>query len=236
MRERAAVADVQLARHRRRRRVDRVDLVAGLRAVEPVRPVCRPPLAPTALEPFDGRLVGNVAHVACRRVVGRSLSRRSSVHTVVAWRDRREHHVRRDLLAGDPSEPAPDCITDAVRAVRRRTTPSTDEWLLTRWADCVAVLRDPRWSSNPEHRGEPRRATGPRSRTSPTSDVRTLLFLDPPDHTRLRRLVSKAFTPRRIERLRAHVQRDHRRAAGTTSRPASRSTSWPRSRTRCRSS
>ena len=32
-----------------------------------------------------------------------------------------------------------------------------------------------------------------------------LLFLDPPDHTRLRRLVSKAFTPRSIEQLRPHV-------------------------------
>ena len=37
-------------------------------------------------------------------------------------------------------------------------------------------------------------------------NVRTLLFLDPPDHTRLRRLVSKAFTPRRIEQLREHVR------------------------------
>jgi cytochrome P450 len=35
--------------------------------------------------------------------------------------------------------------------------------------------------------------------------MKTLLFLDPPDHTRLRRLVSKAFTPRRIEQLRGHV-------------------------------
>jgi cytochrome P450 len=33
----------------------------------------------------------------------------------------------------------------------------------------------------------------------------TLLFLDPPDHTRLRRLVSKAFTPKRVEAMRDHV-------------------------------
>jgi cytochrome P450 len=38
------------------------------------------------------------------------------------------------------------------------------------------------------------------------ANVRTLLFLDPPDHTRLRRLVSKAFTPRRIEQLREHIE------------------------------
>ncbi|MGH9172362.1 MAG: cytochrome P450 [Acidimicrobiales bacterium] len=34
---------------------------------------------------------------------------------------------------------------------------------------------------------------------------RSLLFLNPPDHTRLRRLVSKAFTPRTVEKLRPHI-------------------------------
>ncbi len=80
-----------------------------------------------------------------------------------------------------------------------------DEFILTRWADCEAVLRDARWSSAPEHRGERLRG-GPQVQEFVESGVRTLLFLDPPDHTRLRRLVSKAFTPRRIEQLRAHVQ------------------------------
>lgn len=85
-------------------------------------------------------------------------------------------------------------------------SPEFDEWILTRWADCETVLRDPHWSSNPAHR---------RVSASPIDDirigmdevgVRTLLFLDPPDHTRLRRLVSKAFTPKTIERLRSHVR------------------------------
>ncbi|HEV3227504.1 MAG TPA: cytochrome P450 [Acidimicrobiales bacterium] len=80
-----------------------------------------------------------------------------------------------------------------------------DEWILTRWADCEAVLRDPRWSSSPDHRGDNPLA-GPDIRAEAGGvGLKTLLFLDPPDHTRLRRLVSKAFTPRRIERLRAHV-------------------------------
>src|SRR5437763_11846266 len=80
-----------------------------------------------------------------------------------------------------------------------------DEWVLTRWADCEAVLRDPRWSSAPEHR--PVASEGFTSISAEASDVgmKTLLFLDPPDHTRLRRLVSKAFTPRRVEQLRSHV-------------------------------
>ena len=35
--------------------------------------------------------------------------------------------------------------------------------------------------------------------------ARSLLFMDPPDHTRLRKLVSQAFTPRTVEQLRPHV-------------------------------
>src|SRR5438067_13068719 len=45
-------------------------------------------------------------------------------------------------------------------------------------------------------------------RTTPFTALmrRTLLFTDPPDHTRLRRLVSRAFTPRTVETLRPHIE------------------------------
>ena len=84
--------------------------------------------------------------------------------------------------------------------------PYYDELVLTRHADCEAVLRDPRWSSDPENLDPSRRAADDMRLALGDLKAGNLLFLDPPDHTRLRRLVSKAFTPRSIEQLRPHVQ------------------------------
>ena len=80
-------------------------------------------------------------------------------------------------------------------------------WILTRYADCEAILRDHRWSSNSAHARNPRPLDEQSVRESMTTlDFPILLFMDPPDHTRLRRLVSKAFTPRSVERLRPRIQ------------------------------
>jgi cytochrome P450 len=77
---------------------------------------------------------------------------------------------------------------------------ASGDLLLTRYADCQAVLGDPRFSSNPAH--ERRVAEGSPARQAGSN---LLLFLDPPDHTRLRRLVGKAFTPRVAEGLRPRI-------------------------------
>ncbi len=75
----------------------------------------------------------------------------------------------------------------AYHAVRTERPVWRDEklgdYLLTRWDDCEGVLRDPRWSSSPEHATAP--LNGPDLRSA-QADVgaRTMLFLDPPDHTR----------------------------------------------------
>jgi cytochrome P450 len=82
--------------------------------------------------------------------------------------------------------------------------PAGAELLLTRYEDCVSVLRDPRWSSNPGHVVADDVASPLRSRVA-EAGLPVLLFMDPPDHTRLRRLVSKAFTPRTVERLRPRI-------------------------------
>jgi cytochrome P450 len=76
-----------------------------------------------------------------------------------------------------------------------------DAWVLTRHVDATAVLRDPRFSSNPSHLGGERPQVGPRR-----MDTKVLLFLDAPDHTRLRSLASKAFTPAVVRRLRPRVE------------------------------
>ena len=80
------------------------------------------------------------------------------------------------------------------------------ELILTRFADCEAVLRDPRFSSSVTHADPPRVLPEGDPRDLMDQGPPSLLFLDPPDHTRLRKLVSKAFTPRSVERLRPRVQ------------------------------
>src|SRR5437016_1748381 len=77
-----------------------------------------------------------------------------------------------------------------------------------RYDDIVGLLRDPALSVEPENAAPTLRAqvfeevAGERIVRRP----RAILSLDPPDHTRLRRLVSKAFTPKRVEALRPRVQ------------------------------
>ncbi len=86
------------------------------------------------------------------------------------------------------------------------SVPDLGETLITGHAEALAVLRDPRFSTNGDHRRWPGGEPPPEVRLfSGGSGPSVLLFLDPPDHTRIRKLVSKAFTPRRVEQLRQRV-------------------------------
>src|SRR5690242_4627344 len=71
-------------------------------------------------------------------------------------------------------------------------------WALTRYDDIVGVLRDSRLGKG---------AIGAQAaaREGGAANL-SMLVMDPPDHTRLRGLVSKAFTPRIVEMLRPRVQ------------------------------
>lgn len=75
--------------------------------------------------------------------------------------------------------------------------------LLTRYADCAAVLQNTAWSHADEASHlHPSISAEEAAEELPTS----FLWMDPPDHTRLRNLVSKAFTPRTVSRLRPRIE------------------------------
>jgi cytochrome P450 len=78
-----------------------------------------------------------------------------------------------------------------------------DFWVLTRYEDVVAVLRDPRFIKEPLVSVVAARF----GVTVPPGVGLSMLDRDPPDHTRLRSLVSKAFTPRVVEGLRPRIQK-----------------------------
>ena len=83
--------------------------------------------------------------------------------------------------------------------------------ICTRYAECEFVLRDPRFGKDERDRSEViKERYGdleifPPEFLDMTRERRSLLFLNPPDHTRLRGLVSRAFTPRRVEELRPEI-------------------------------
>ncbi|MEV4333677.1 cytochrome P450 [Streptomyces sp. NPDC049597] len=80
-----------------------------------------------------------------------------------------------------------------------------DAWLVTRYEDGLAALSDPRLSSDVRDASDPR-LLEQLPEFERESMMRNMLRSDPPDHTRLRRLVSKAFTARRVAELRPRVQ------------------------------
>src|SRR5712692_1758025 len=82
--------------------------------------------------------------------------------------------------------------------------PYLHAWVVTRYADVIAVFQ--RFSANRTPTPEQLEALG-LSALTPLAQVmvRQMLFLDPPAHSRVRGLASKAFGPRRVEALRSHI-------------------------------
>ncbi|GAA2906759.1 cytochrome P450 family protein [Nonomuraea rubra] len=80
-------------------------------------------------------------------------------------------------------------------------------WLVTRYDDARAALADPRLSKDPRHAPADWREAGRGRPLEDRSGLGThLLTTDPPEHTRLRRVVSGFFTPRRLARLRPGIE------------------------------
>jgi cytochrome P450 len=117
----------------------------------------------------------------------------------------------------DPFDPAWSSDPFPLYADLRRRAPvhrsELGFWVFARHADCLAVLRDRRSSADAQHidldrmpEAFRRGAPADDAMTQAVIEARPFLFRDPPDHTRLRGLVAKAFTPRVVESLRVRTQ------------------------------
>ncbi|QIS20389.1 cytochrome P450 [Nocardia terpenica] len=80
----------------------------------------------------------------------------------------------------------------ALRARGRSLHDVAGAHLFLGYSDCAAMFRSPAFGHG---------------RSAPTEPARSFLFLNPPEHTRLRRLVSAAFTPQTVESLRSRIER-----------------------------
>lgn len=126
----------------------------------------------------------------------------TNAHT--AYAELRTHCPVARARFSEFQRPAPQ--TESERQHAARTTIVPNVWLLTRYDDAVTMLlNDAGFSVNPLSAMSPeqRAALPPNQEFLPLS--RSLLTLDPPDHTRLRRLVQPWFSGRTIETLRPRI-------------------------------
>jgi cytochrome P450 len=112
----------------------------------------------------------------------------------------------------DPRDPTfvanPYPVFDHLRATAPVWKAPFGRWFLTRYDDCNLLLRDRRFGKDYADPDALMRRFGPTALQEPAVVELThmMLMRDPPDHTRLRSLVTKAFTARRIEALRDRVR------------------------------
>lgn len=93
-----------------------------------------------------------------------------------------------------------------------RKDPIAPVWVITRYAETMAMLRDPRFKKDPfaAERLPPvareQLSVSDAAAGRASAEMVSMLFLDPPDHTRVRTIFTKAFTPRRLESMRTRIQ------------------------------
>ena len=128
---------------------------------------------------------------------------RSAVAGALLLRERWESGVAYNpLSARTAQDPYPVYAALRARAPVHRSR-LLKAWLFTRHADVKAILRDHRRFGN-----DPRKGTLSARQLAmlPPPNEYTMLILDPPDHTRLRALVRKAFTPRAVHALESRIR------------------------------
>jgi cytochrome P450 len=87
------------------------------------------------------------------------------------------------------------------RPVVELERPDGKVWMLSRYADVRAALADPRLSKDQRYTLPPEERD-----QAPATMIPMMLLMDPPGHTRLRKLVSRSFTLRRMEELRPRIE------------------------------
>lgn len=112
-----------------------------------------------------------------------------------------------EILYSTDRESAFEQLRTGPRVRPARYLDGTPMHLVTGYEEIGTVLTDPRFTIDPRKQTR----LDVESATGLPPDVQrylvgTLATSDPPDHTRLRRLVSRAFTPRRVNALRPRVQ------------------------------
>jgi cytochrome P450 len=95
----------------------------------------------------------------------------------------------------------------AQRAVVKTLTVELNAWVVTRYDEVRELLADQRLSKDAA--GLPRIVERNKVGTEPVpmANFQSMLFSDPPDHTRLRRIMGRAFTMRRVQHLRPSIER-----------------------------
>jgi cytochrome P450 len=124
---------------------------------------------------------------------------RTWLHVRLTLRHMRVAHPLSFLAPEHRDDPYP------VMAALRESAPVAEAggglWVLSRFADCRSALLDPRFSSDMRNAAD-YDASAPLAQAA----AALMVYNDPPDHTRLRGLVQKAFTPRRVHDLRPRVE------------------------------
>jgi pimeloyl-[acyl-carrier protein] synthase len=113
---------------------------------------------------------------------------------------------------------SPEFVADPYSTLRQLReeepiywSPAIGGWILTRYDDIIVSFKDTATFSNENRLGQAIAYLAPEKRANykPFADhyaTKSLLHSDPPDHTRLRSLVTKEFTPSVVEQMKPRIQ------------------------------
>jgi hypothetical protein len=148
-------------------------------------------------------------HAMSLRDTVRSSMERALARALIGW-----ERVRTGV-AFDPFDPKLHADPSPIYRRLRESDPMHRSylvrgWVLSRYDDVFEALHHPMLSSDERNEAGYAKAEARMRRLGLIEEgggiARSMLRLDPPDHTRLRRLVSKAFTPRAVARLEAGLR------------------------------